>query len=95
MTSDEQRIRELAYQIWQSEGCPDGQQDRHWQMACKLAEAELQASAPEPRTRKSATMRKAGPATKPVEVPPAANGEIPAKPARKKPRATRTRPLSP
>lgn len=45
MSVDEQRIRELAYQIWQSEGCPEGQDDRHWQMACRLAEAELQQSA--------------------------------------------------
>jgi hypothetical protein len=40
MTIDEQRIREFAYQIWESEGKPAGQEDRHWEMACKLAEAE-------------------------------------------------------
>ena len=38
--SDEQRIRELAYQIWESEGKPTGQEDRHWAMASKLASAE-------------------------------------------------------
>lgn len=95
MTSNEYRIRELAYQIWQSEGCPEGHQERHWHMACKLAEAELQASAPQSRPRKSVATRKAGPAAKPVPVASAANGEIPAKPALKKPRATRTRPTSP
>lgn len=40
MSATDQRIRELAYQIWQSEGCPHGEDDRHWQMACRLAEAE-------------------------------------------------------
>ncbi|HCE9818926.1 TPA: DUF2934 domain-containing protein, partial [Pseudomonas aeruginosa] len=24
MSADEKRIREFAYQIWESEGCPDG-----------------------------------------------------------------------
>jgi hypothetical protein len=35
----EHRVREFAYQIWESEGKPDGQAERHWEMACKLAEA--------------------------------------------------------
>lgn len=95
MTSNEYRIRELAYQIWQSEGCPEGQQERHWHMACKLAEAESLASVQQAKPRKPAATRKAGPAAKPVPVASAANGEIPAKPAVKKPRATRPRPTSP
>ena len=40
MSVDEKRIREFAYQIWESEGKPAGQEDRHWDMARKLAEAE-------------------------------------------------------
>lgn len=40
MNIDEKRIREFAYLIWQSEGEPEGQEERHWDMACKLAEAE-------------------------------------------------------
>ncbi|MBD9425489.1 DUF2934 domain-containing protein [Pseudomonas sp. PDM15] len=40
MSIDEQRVREFAYQIWESEGKPVGQEDRHWAMAYKLAEAE-------------------------------------------------------
>jgi hypothetical protein len=39
MNINEHRIREFAYQIWESEGRPNGQEGRHWQMACKLAEA--------------------------------------------------------
>jgi hypothetical protein len=40
MDIDEKRINEFAYQIWQSEGEPEGQEERHWEMARKLAEAE-------------------------------------------------------
>lgn len=63
MSSDEDRIRELAYQIWESEGRPEGQTEKHWEMARKLAESENQgdlAPPPEPeaaakpkRTRKA------------------------------------------
>jgi len=40
MKINERRVRELAYQIWESEGRPEGQHDRHWRMARSLAEAE-------------------------------------------------------
>lgn len=33
----ENRVRELAYQIWESEGRPIGHEFRHWQMASTLA----------------------------------------------------------
>lgn len=45
MSIDEQRIREKAYAIWQAEGCPTGEERRHWEMACKQAEAEVEAEA--------------------------------------------------
>ncbi|MDF3012135.1 MAG: hypothetical protein K0Q78_339 [Cellvibrio sp.] len=41
MTPLERRIRELAYQIWESEGRPSGEEYRHWEMACKLAETPI------------------------------------------------------
>jgi hypothetical protein len=31
-----QRIRERAYQLWQSEGCPDGRAAAHWDLATRL-----------------------------------------------------------
>lgn len=37
----ENRVREFAYQIWESEGRPHGQDARHWEMAQKLAESEV------------------------------------------------------
>ena len=52
MNTADKRIREFAYQIWESEGRPDGQEARHWEMACKLAEAETLAPTPPP-ARKS------------------------------------------
>ncbi len=65
MNADDQRIRELAYEIWQSEGCPVGEEARHWEMARKLAEAENSSPAAKPaRTRKTAT--------KPTDATPAA-----------------------
>lgn len=37
---DDQRARQLAYRIWESEGRPEGQQQRHWDMALKIVAAE-------------------------------------------------------
>ncbi|WP_175649827.1 DUF2934 domain-containing protein [Pseudomonas sp. Marseille-P9899] len=50
MSVEEKRIREFAYQIWESEGKPEGHESRHWEMARKLAEAE--ALAPKASTAK-------------------------------------------
>ncbi len=49
----EQRIAELAHRIWETEGRPDGQAQRHWAMAERLIEANehveaLTAAAHEP-----------------------------------------------
>jgi hypothetical protein len=33
MTDREQRIREIAYFLWESEGCPDGRAELHWTAA--------------------------------------------------------------
>ncbi|MCJ1887126.1 DUF2934 domain-containing protein [Pseudomonas sp. LA21] len=40
MSVPEKRVRELAYQIWEAEGRPEGQHERHWRMARSLAEGE-------------------------------------------------------
>lgn len=66
MTQEEQHIRELAYDIWQSEGCPEGQDERHWEMARKLVEAQggtgMPTAKPDGKARKTAT--------KPVDATP-------------------------
>ncbi|MCK3842585.1 MULTISPECIES: DUF2934 domain-containing protein [unclassified Pseudomonas] len=77
MSKEDKRIRELAHQIWESEGKPDGAHDRHWEMARKLAEAE------------ALTPSKPKPAAKPKTAPKAAAklNPVAAKPAAKKPTA--------
>jgi hypothetical protein len=35
-----QRITQLAHEIWEAEGRPEGQSLRHWGMAERLVEAE-------------------------------------------------------
>lgn len=39
--ASENRIRELAHQIWESEGRPEGRDKKHWELACELAESEV------------------------------------------------------
>ncbi|WP_111413976.1 DUF2934 domain-containing protein [Billgrantia lactosivorans] len=41
--ADEERVRNLAYEIWESEGRPEGQQQRHWDMALRIVAAEQEA----------------------------------------------------
>ena len=40
MNIQHHRVREYAYQIWESEGKPEGQDQRHWDVACKLASGD-------------------------------------------------------
>ena len=78
MNNEDKRIREFAYQIWESEGKPDGQDARHWEMAHKLAQAE--ALAPQKVAASKAKPKAAA----------AASGKPASKePAAKKPRAPR------
>jgi hypothetical protein len=44
--TQENKIRELAYQIWESEGKPQGRAVRHWELACELAETEIDGYVP-------------------------------------------------
>jgi hypothetical protein len=36
----ELRIREKAYQLWESDGSPTGQAEHYWNLACQLVDAE-------------------------------------------------------
>jgi hypothetical protein len=76
MTKQEQRIRELAYDIWVSEGRPHGEDARHWEMASKLAEAENDKPGAKPAARARKT------ATKPTDATPTAKAAKPAKDAK-------------
>ncbi|MFP9012357.1 DUF2934 domain-containing protein, partial [Pseudomonas aeruginosa] len=82
MSADEKRIREFAYQIWESEGCPDGQAERHWAMARQLAEADAAAAAPQqtPGRAKAAKATPARPPT-PAAKPPKPTATAHARPS--------------
>jgi len=43
MNVDEDAVRQLAQLIWETEGQPQGQEARHWEMATKLAESAAMA----------------------------------------------------
>lgn len=38
MATNEERIRDLAYQMWEADGKPEGQASAHWQAAAKVVE---------------------------------------------------------
>ncbi|MBG6636230.1 DUF2934 domain-containing protein [Pseudomonas aeruginosa] len=92
MSADEKRIREFAYQIWESEGGPDGQAERHWAMARQRAEAEAAAAAPK-KTRGRAKAAKETPALlqAPTAKPRKPRAASPARPASEKPAAAKPR----
>ncbi|CAN7521652.1 DUF2934 domain-containing protein [Pseudomonas sp. GL-B-26] len=102
MSTNDKRIREFAYQIWESEGKPEGQEARHWEMARKLAEAEALAPSKSPKAAGSKAAAKApaskanGKAAEPKTKakPAAASKVIPPgeKANEKKPRAARKPP---
>lgn len=49
MVDFEDLVRSEAYRIWETEGCPDGQHDCHWQMAAERvreARSPVRAEAP-------------------------------------------------
>lgn len=42
MQLNENRVRERAYQIWESEGKPEGCAEKHWSMACQYEQSMQQ-----------------------------------------------------
>jgi Rod binding domain-containing protein len=82
MSTEDKRIRELAHQIWESEGKPHGEDARHWEMARKLAEAEALTPSKSPKAA-----AKAKPKAKPAAAAPKPAAKPSAVPAAKKPAA--------
>ena len=69
MDNKEQHIRETAYRLWEEDGRPLGQAERHWDLAQKLAGdvAEIDApqqSTPPARQARESSAKKAAPARK-------------------------------
>jgi hypothetical protein len=40
MNDRDQHIREIAYYLWEHEGCPEDQAERHWSAAVAVVEAQ-------------------------------------------------------
>lgn len=101
--NNEQRIRELAYQIWESEGRPEGEDARHWQMAIKLLDSEQKGElqpAPEkkPAARKSRSKTASAPSADETQLEkPALLGKpagAASTPAQDKPARARRQPVA-
>ena len=60
----EERIRAIAYSLWEEEGCIDGHDQEHWLRACELVEAEAIAD-PDWLLRSETETAEAAPAVKP------------------------------
>ena len=56
MSVDEEAVRQLAQLIWETEGRPEGQEARHWDMATKLAESAAMAPVRAPNRHKIDTL---------------------------------------
>lgn len=87
MSLYEESIRQLAYQIWKSEGQPDGQHERHWQMAREQIDTSLAetSSVPAPATGPGTKKKRA--AVQADETQLAQPGVLGQPPAAKKPGA--------
>jgi hypothetical protein len=100
MSTDEKRVREFAYQIWESEGKPEGQEARHWEMARKLVAAEARTPGKSSRTSTAKAAPKVTAKTppkakaKPAAAAPVVTPSGEKKAAVKKPRAPRNPPAS-
>ncbi len=65
--SEADRVSYLAYKIWESEGRPEGQQQRHWDMALKIVASER-------ATGTDATLEEVG---EPLDEAPILEDELP------------------
>ena len=63
-TDRNERIREIAYFMWLDEGCPEGEEQRHWTTAETMVESEpserkqIEGEPPGEPVRKSAGSRR-------------------------------------
>jgi hypothetical protein len=51
----ERLIREVAYQLWESEGRPEGREEEYWHRARERLEAETYSSYPPTQSRSDRT----------------------------------------
>ena len=66
--ASEEKVRELAYSIWEKEGCPEGKDAEHYYRAKKMLEEQEAASSPANEPVLPATLTLQPPsAPKPIE----------------------------
>ena len=68
MQSEHRSVRELAYQLWQAHGCPDGTAEQDWR------DAERQLAAPKTHAAASAAVDASSKDSFPASDPPATQG---------------------
>ena len=70
----EDRVREIAHDIWMREGQPHGRDEAHWHEAMKKAKAELAKAPAKPKkaAAKKPAAKKAAPAKKAAAAKPTA-----------------------
>lgn len=49
MVSNEDRIRELAYQLWEADGKPEGKATTYWQHAVEIVEKAIKTGQQSPK----------------------------------------------
>lgn len=55
MNAKEEKIRRRAYEIWQQEGCPHGEDLKHWLQAFEELGAEVEKELQKPAVKKAKT----------------------------------------
>ena len=78
----EERIRLIAYAIWEEEGRPEGCSEAHWHRACELVETEAAIPADDPDWLKRNESLAA-------EEPPSSEPKVPLSEAIKRMRSSR------
>jgi hypothetical protein len=54
----EQRVRDRAYALWESEGRPSGRDAEHWRMSEEATRAEIAVAPPAKKAAKPKALRK-------------------------------------
>ncbi len=84
----DERIKQRAYEIWESEGRPDGKDEEHWHRAAAEIRGETAVGGEAPNPAPNPT---AGDAAKPARTRRPAAKEPDAKPAGAAPKARRSK----
>ena len=59
----DEEIRQIAYHLWQEEGCPDGRHLDHWSKAESIWQARQEATQPDQQARAKTNRPRQKPAT--------------------------------